>query len=283
MRIINTFISDGGEVPEYVFDCLAQARHYNKDVPIDFICADNQHFFNDLKINWIRQDSLSRGTLVSKFNRVCKFKRHGTPNTTYPSPELFWHRTAERIFYLAQHMELWSMYNVFHFENDVLLYHPLSEVKTNEKISVTPMSDFQTTFAFCHIPSHNAITELCNYFNDALWHGEDKLLRFGYDHISEMSLLNMAFRNKLVEGFPTLQDLQNKDGFIYDPGSYGQYFAGTNNGHSEGFTDPKHYIGEAIRRGYLSPKINDGKPETQFNRIFNLHIHSKNLKGFTNV
>lgn len=279
MRIVNTFISDTNEVPEYTRLSLQKAREKNPTIDIDFICLNPPPYFDELQINWIPQRELENSQILIDFNKVCDFKRHGTPKTTYPSPDLFWHRTAERIFYLQEYLSKNNLDEVFHFENDVLIYHDLNLVNTSDdKITVTDMSPTHTTFAFCYISKYKILSRLCEFFNDALSFGEQKLMTLGYDHISEMSLLNIALRNKMVESFPTL--INNSGEFIYDPGSYGQYFGGTNNGHDKGFTDPTHYIGRAISLGQIKPVLRCGLPETEKNKIFNLHIHSKNLQDF---
>lgn len=279
MRIVNTFISDDDiDVPHYTKISLQKARELNPDIEIDFICRHKQYFFDDLKINWIPQNDLGGGYLLKEFNEVCDFKRHGIPNTTYPSPKLFWHRTAERVFYLQEYLSQNKINDVIHFENDVLIYYGLDNVDKSDKISITEMSPTHTTFAFCHIPDYGSLNKLCSFFNKLLIFGEIKLQRFGYDHISEMSLLNLALRNNLVKSFPTIE---NQTGtFVYDPGSYGQYFGGTNNGHSSGFIDGTHYIGLNIKSGKLRPTIENGLPRTESNLIFNLHVHSKNLERF---
>lgn len=278
MRIVNTFISDSNNIPRYTEVSLKQARKINPDIQIDFICHSKQDYFDQLDINWINQKELHDDITLKTFNEVCDFKRHGTPNTTYPSPELFWHRTAERIFYLQAYMSNHQINDVFHFENDVIIYYPLEHADTSDKITVTNMSDTHTTFAISHIPSHSLLLNLCNFFNHALSYGERRLMLLGYDHISEMSLLNIAYRNNIVDTFPTTF---NETGtFIYDPGSYGQYFGGTNNGHSSGFIDPTHHIGKLIMCHKLHPTIENERPRTEHNMIFNLHIHSKNLERF---
>lgn len=281
MRIVNTFISDDDTpVPHYTKISLQKARELNPDIEIDFICNKKEYFFDDLNINWIPQVSLENGSILKTFNSICDFRRHGIPNTTYPSPRLFWHRTAERVFYLQEYLQQTQLQNVFHFENDVLIYYPLSyanDINTN-KISITDMSPTHTTFAFCHVPRYELMTVLCLFFIKLLMFGERKLMQFGYDHISEMSLLNMALKNELVQSFPILKN--DTGTFVYDPGSYGQYFGGTNNGHSNGFTDNTHHIGRAIRSGEIRPIIENGFPQTESNKIFNLHIHSKNLERF---
>ena len=287
MRIVNTFISDGGELPAYTQISLAQARKTNPDVTIDFICKDDQSFFKDIGVNWIPQDSLKDGTTLKEFNNLCWFKRHGTPNTTHPSPELFWHRTCERIYYLSEYVDKNRLYDVFHFENDVLLYHDLDGVPQANRISLTPMSVDQVTFAFVHVPMPALIVYLCKFLNEALAIGEEGLIqRFGFDHVSEMSLLHIANKCEMFEAFKTVPEIGEKD-FVFDPGSYGQYLGGTNNGHESGFTDPKHMIGALLRNNKIGAEFTD-KPyaigsDGIKHPIFNLHVHSKNLEGFVNV
>ena len=297
MRIVNTFISDDDEIPPYTEISLRRARASNPYTRIDFICKKNQPYFSSLGVRWVDQNSLS-SDLLTKFNEVCWFKRHGTPGTTFPSPELFWHRTAERIYYLAAYLAQERLENIFHFENDVLIYGHLDTVEVNDKITVTNMSPTHTTFAFCHIPTHQLLSELCENLNILLEHGEHQLLSLGFDHISEMSLLNLLYRKNLIESFPILPS--EATNWVFDPGSYGQYFAGTNNGHPSGFTDPTHIIGREILNGNIAPQLlaHDIKPLinnsiSSFKRkirpcvvdrqsdeeipIFSLHVHSKKL------
>ena len=56
--IVNTFISDGGPIPEYTNISLRQARHTNPDADIRFISADNQDIFDELDIKWVPQGSI---------------------------------------------------------------------------------------------------------------------------------------------------------------------------------------------------------------------------------
>ena len=284
MRIIYTYISDDEHIPEYTKYSLKKARLLNPSSQIDFICKYHQEMFNDYDINWVPQEPLSSGKMLEDFNRVCNFKRHGQPNTTHPSSHDFWHRTAERIFYLHEHASRNRLSQFFHLENDVVMFHPVvhSTIDSPDatKISVIRMSQTHTTFAFCHIPSHLELQKLCTFFIELLFHvGEEKMrIHGGYDHISEMSLLNMAIRNKIVGSFPILPNCSNR--YIYDPGSYGQYLGGTNNGHGAGFIDPTHYIGSYMMNTHETPKMVDGIPMMGSKKIFNLHIHSKNLKDF---
>ena len=80
--IINTFISDTEIVPTYTEISLRQARKLNPSLPIHFICKNKPLYFDDLNITWINQDSIN-GDLITFFNNLSWFNRHGTPQTTH--------------------------------------------------------------------------------------------------------------------------------------------------------------------------------------------------------
>jgi len=70
---------------------------------------------------------------------------------------------------------------------------------------------------------------------------------------------------------------------LFDPGSYGQFLGGTNNGHGPGFTDSEHFIGDHINQGKIKKvEFVDGCPFVDGIKLFNLHVHSKNLELFAN-
>lgn len=276
MRIVNTFISNDTLVPEYTKLSLSQARKFNPNIPIDFICLEKQSFFDDLNINWIDQASLSDGEIINQFNKVSPFKDIQVAKTKHKSPDMFWHRAAERIFYICEYMNRSKVKNVYHFENDVLIYYSLELAQKSNSILITPQTETESTFSFCYFPNSKALFKLCQYFNELLSDKNSELYNSGYSFISEMSLLNLALKNKIVEGFPILE---SQDKFIYDPGSYGQYLGGTNLNHPPGFTDPLHIVGQEIKNNKVKP-VFEGVPRTNDKLLFNLHVHSKELEKF---
>ena len=154
-------------------------------------------------------------------------------------------------------------------------------------MSLTPMSDHQATFAFVHIPVPAMLRDLCYFFNMLLKEGNDRLIEaYGFDHVSEMSLLYIAYDREVFSMFPTQPKYIEGSDWLFDPGSYGQYLGGTNNGHGSGFTDPKHFICRAISSSEIDCGF-DGVPYVTADDsrypLFNLHIHSKNLEAFANV
>lgn len=296
MRIINTFISDPGvKIPEYTIYSLQKLRGLNPDTDIDFICNTGHGFdgvFDKLNVNWINQNSLNSFYLES-FRNLSHLDKHGTPNTKYPSPPKFFHRALERIFMLHAYIEKENLNEVYHTENDVLTYYPLDQIvlrcdfPESASIYITPMGPKICTFAMCHFCDSYDLTMLCSKFLEYLWIGEKEFLKLtGSDMLNEMTMLRQATRELYINELPIVpQEIIYMDGFLFDPGSYGQYLGGTNNhDHGPGYAGDHHYIGKLINNKEIVPIFEGGKPyvisDDKKVPIFNLHIHSKNLKDF---
>lgn len=298
MQIVNTFISDSNiKVPEYTAYSLRKLREHNPTAPISFISNANHGFdkvFARYNVDWIDQNSLSSFYLDS-FRRLSDLGRHGTPNTKYPSPPKFFHRALERIFMLQAYMAKEKIREVFHTENDVLTYYPLDSFEMhcdygdNPSVYVTPMGPTISTFAFSYFYDVVAISGLCAKFLEYLWMGEPRFLELsGADMLNEMTMLNYAGRDHFWVGeFDIYHIRENMGGFLFDPGSYGQYLGGTNNhDHGPGYAGNHHYIGAKINSGDIQPywDCDLKKPMVEINEkkypLFNLHIHSKNLATF---
>lgn len=285
MRIVNTFISDDKKIPEYTICCLHRLRELNLELPIDFIASDftpYQAIFRALNINMINQKDV-QSTMVDYFNKISWFTKWGTPNTKYPSPELFFHRASERIFYLCDYIQANNYEDIFHCENDVVCYYPIKDVEQyfhSQTISITPASHKTYTMAICHIPNLRSINNICDSFIENMSLGEDYLLKhMGVDMINEMSMLYLCRTEGLVNDLPISPEENTK--FVFDPSSYGQYLGGTNNfGNEIGFTDMLHILGPRIRSGDYKVEFKNHKPYVNNKPIFNLHVHSKNLGEF---
>lgn len=283
--IINTFISDNLEleIPRYTKYSLEKIRQENPNEDILFISNTKPEYFDALKITWVPQNSVGNGSFLRQFNRLSWFNRHGTPNTSYPSPEGFWHKTCERIFYIIEFCRQNNLKQIWHFENDVLIYENLQKFQTtlNHAYAVE-MSQSQTTLAISYFPSFKELEELGIFFIEAMQRGESFLQQKVNDHISEMSLLTLALYSGVIRSFPIFPG----DEFVFDPGSYGQFLGGTNNFHGPGFIDNKHFVGRSIERNKISIKKIDSKfyvidnEKNITSKLFNLHIHSKKLENF---
>lgn len=277
--LINTFISDTNNVPEYTELSLNKARSLNNSMPIYFICKNKPEYFDDLNIQWVNQDDV-KGKLIEEFNQLSWFNRHGTPSTSYPSPQGFWHKTCERIFYLAEFAKQNKLERFIHTENDVLMYYSYKDYINNIKNNfyATVMSEKQATFSIVNIPSYIYIVDLCEFFLDLMKHGEQRLAIEFNDHVSEMSLLRYSMNSGIIDTFDILPSPDSK--FIFDPGSYGQFLGGTNNFHEPGFKDLNHYPWIFNCEVFMQDNKPIVKKDEVLSPLFNLHIHSKNLRKF---
>lgn len=299
MQIIQTFISDSGvKIPEYTIYSLQKLRENNPFTPISFISNTGHGFdnvFKKYKVDWVDQNSLD-SFYLDAFRRLSDLERHGTPNTKYPSPPKFFHRALERIFMLQAYMaEEWA-HEVVHTENDVLTYYPLDSIQINcsypesPNIYITPMGSKVSTFAFSYFYDLNGINEVCCKFLEYLWMGESKFLEMSQsDMLNEMTMLGRAQIDSFnsIGRFDIDKLCENMNGFLFDPGSYGQYLGGTNNhDHGPGYAGDHHFIGAGINNGSIQPYWDKEKRKPfvkildQIYPLFNLHVHSKNLKDF---
>lgn len=281
--IINTFISDSDIVPAYTAISLKKARDLNTDLPIHFICKKKQSYFDKLGIQWVDQAKYSDHPLVQEFNKLSWFQRHGTPRTTYPSPDGFWHKTCERVFYLAAYADAHNLKTFLHTENDVIMFYSFTTLMKDigpSEFLATIMSDKQATFAVMYCPVHEYLTNLCKYMLDIMRLGEVEIKqRYGLDHVSEMSLLRIAMSFGVVDTFKIIPDVE-QGALCFDPGSYGQFLGGTNNGHNEGFKDFDHYAWKNNCEVFMIKGLPYVKHDGVSNPLFNLHVHSKRLELF---
>ena len=282
--IILTFCArDGIKIPQYTYYCLSSLRKYNPSEQIVFISNRDNGFgtgFRNLGIENICMSEIQSEQL-SLFQNVSNLRRHGTPNTKYPSPPEFFYRAMERIYYLHAFMAQYSVSNAIHLENDVLVYDSMKNAGMDPCCSyVTPLGDSVSTFAFCQF-NLSALTRLCEFMTEVSAMNESDFMGLtGSDMFNEMSALSYFVKTHegTIENLPTIC---NNGGYIFDPGSWGQFLGGTNNEHGAGWYGQHHFIGRHIHANpLLAPKMIDGKPYSGDNPIFNLHIHSKNLRDF---
>lgn len=293
--IILTFCSDEGiKIPQYTYYCIKALRHYNPYMPIHFLSRPNHGFekvFKDLNVEWFDYSDYSTNELES-FRATCDLKKHGTPNTKYPSPPNFFYGAMERMFVIQAHQEKYCINNFFHLENDVLVYYPM-ECFPIDKSKIEARCPFLTqgsmTLAISNFNGYS-LRSINNKILEYIKMGEIGFCRkYNADMFNEMTCLYAAYRDlSNIRPLRTLPDDQRlSSDTLFDPGSYGQYLGGTNNDHGPGWAGEHHLIGRYIKDKTIKVGIVCRKPVVQSfgktSNLFNLHIHSKNLKDFIDV
>lgn len=298
MQLILTHVNS--PLPSYVYYNFRQLREWNPNINISIIChlslvtEENLEWCNKYDIGLIDYENYIDDK-IKHFLDISWYDAWGIPNTKYPSPPKFVQGTTERLYVLESYCRHHQLNDIFHIENDVLLYCDLNEIlikckNTYKKMTITPMADKDHTFAFVYLPIHTELTKFIDYNTEQLEKGDQKLKQeFGMDMVHEMSIVK-AYKDTLdgVDFFPILPEGPYSIHFdtfnsLFDPASWGQYICGTNNPHGPGYAGSHHIIGrEIITRKYKACmcKINDRVVPTINDKYLlnNLHVHSKQLE-----
>ena len=267
-----------GNTPDYLNTSFSQSTKYASSV---------QLISGELSNNY-----LSRNENNKIFNQISFLNKYGLGN--------FWSVTLQRLFILEQYMLENNKFNIFHIENDVLIYENPEIFVDNfkkiyrDKLIINPLTNHLSTAAYIFIPSYKSIKRVNDKLIEYLSLGEQKLIELtGEEMINEMVLLKLIERTTdfidYLPAFPSDKVDYNfyyeVFGYYFDPASWGQFLDGTPN-HPPGFVDKRHYIGQEImKNGYKidlikgRPYIIDDKYKMKY-KLANLHIHSKNLHKF---
>jgi len=198
-------------------------------------------------------------------------------------PDPLWHTSLMRIFYINSFLQLKGE-PIIHFDNDVLIYEPFEKISSSltKGIYITPHRDNEYTFGYSHISDADKFNELSIKIHDTIMSGEANVKRaLGEAH--EMRLLGHCGANIITDlpVYPSLGDISN---YIFDPSSYGQYIGGSPNSESPGAIHKHQIVGNMLSINSSDSIHFDKKPyiihDNKQYEIFNLHIHSKNLKKF---
>ena len=287
----------GSAVPEYVETCIRQLQHTNPDITIDLI-ADYNHgnnFIEDTKlacVNVIPIQELESDHVVKRFRELSWFKAWGKPNTHYPSPDNFVQGTSERLFLLAAYLKESNIKNVWHIENDNLIYNKFEIIEhhlSTDKITCCYMNNKHTVWNLVFIPDPSLLYTAMEWYAYMLSKGNEWLCKtYDLEMAHEMTIMRQY---EDLSFFPSLPIQEGTiEGYYFDPASYGQYIGGTNNGHPPGFRDTvNHDIGRSFGTLWTDAYFNEEmkrpfvvSPDTEKLQhiknaypLFNLHVHNK--------
>lgn len=296
------FVHIGDVLPQYLKTSLTQTRAFNKDCPIILVAneiAFKNVDFSDLDITQITCESLIITSEHQKFRNRSKLNDRWRKG--------FWRYTSERFLYLHDLMTQFEMENVFHLENDVMLYVDLAVLlpvfKTKYKgIAATFDHDRRCIPGFLYIKDPKIMLKLAKYFEEQTHLNDiDTLVQFrkeyGKDSIDNLPVIMEEYTKEHSLGsfkYPAKDKrkyCQNIEffGSIFDAAAIGQYLGGKD---PENGSSGPGFINEACA---FNPSLlsyewlldDEGRkvPFAQYAkkkfRINNLHIHSKKLSNFT--
>ena len=332
------YVHIGKVLPECFLDTIYQSilTNYNK-VKI-YILVDDE-LINDLKDSvlklnkiYLKSDTEINFDLQFTFikNSLLERHLHNQSTTLYALYtkyintlqrfELnfrsnFWISTSKRFYYILALIDIFDLKDVFHIENDIMLYEDLNKVYKSlsdvTKMNVVKDSHSRVIPSIIFIPDYNSLLNLVTFMSDTL----DRSSEF----INDMTLLGNYTNTKdglnSVNTFNIFPKKEMK--YVFDGAAIGQYLEGVDIKNLKGLPDDTESQQYKIikfnnpSRGFIN-ETSDYKPNTSIfyyklchvshlkvpmyvllvgpkegdnyhSIVSNIHIHSKQLYKFNSL
>ena len=239
----------GKELPKFLEYTFRQIRLFNPDITIYFL-TDWEHLNNEVFTKYnvlpVLKDTYHSDKII-ELESVYNHKSYD-----------FWTITMTRLIYIENFLQAYKLKNVYHFENDVLLYYDLRlyhRLFTNlyKTLSITTGGPDKSMTGFLFIKTWRALAAMTQFFIDILHkHGvKGTMLMYGMDMVNEMTLMRAYGRDKpYLSNLPILpygefSNYYDRFDSVFDPASWGQFVGGTTNG-IPGAKPKDHYIGQEL-------------------------------------
>jgi hypothetical protein len=295
------FVHIGKDLPSHIKHSIAQARLFNPDSPM-FLLANEEALSKDqvyLDITTIAIESLKRSKNHKKYG--VKAKTSG-----------FWRYTLERFLVLDDFIQQYEKSDVFHIENDVMIYFNLKsklEVfrdKYSNMVATVFDCDERSVPSFVYVATPEASSKLSEFiaarahvdttdmetlslFKDANYGSRGHLPILIPTYADDYPMTNI-FKQTAKDSRPFHNCLDHLQ-MIFDAAALGQFLGGIDPilGHSKA-----GFLGEAsvflpMYFRFSWEKDDEGRwiPYISYKDvkypIANLHIHSKALGRFSSV
>lgn len=295
----------GNNLPEYIFDCVFQIILVSPKSKIYIILNDiliNQfkHRFLNLNVNlYLLFDyDYDNITYISSesLNVPQKYlEAHDKFSSMQSFRDKFWISTTTRFFYIESFMKKYDITNIFHIENDVMLYEDLSILKLKDSLHMLKDSPNRIIPSLIYIPNSDIIQLLNTHIV--------KTLQSSSKFLNDMELLCTFTEN--VCYFPT--GIHNNEKYVIDGAAIGQYLGGIDPRNIPAYSVPSNIIQITYNnptKGFINETSDLKMNKCSITRkmknnnntiiplyfyhlndapIYNLHIHSKQLYQFSSI
>jgi hypothetical protein len=332
-KIINlVLIHVGKTLPDYIYDCVYQClliNHYSckiyiiiddsvinefktKLLEFDFDLYTKDKFYYNNVIQVVSLSILEREidenfekyktVINNKYQNISEFR------------DGFWISTSSRFYYISQLMQLFKLSNVFHIENDIMMYESFSnlykyiqqefDLTEINKICMIKDSPNRVIPSLLFFPNIYSISNLTYFMTNTFKNSEN--------FVNDMNLLG-SFSEQI--NLPIDIVYSSKTNIIFDGAALGQYLGGVDfknipnsnnllvqfNNPTRGFVNETsivkpnkfNFINRKVIIDHINipitiplctnPEINNIYNKIILNRIANLHIHSKQLNEFSSI
>ncbi len=299
------FVHIGPTLPDYLPIAIAQARLFNRECPIYLIgnkkAFQSALFSLDENVQCVYCETLKSSKSHETFREKSKLSRH-----VWQGFVMF---ASERFFYLEELIRQYALEDVFHLENDVMLYadlkHLLPTFHTHYagKIGATFDNESRCVPGFVYISELKPLTQLVLFMAEKAKAGKNDMEilhafkitcnRLYIDHLP-IVMPEYGYPLKNALGASTKHQERFSQHFtefqsIFDAAALGQYLGGVSPRNTAqptpGFINEGCLFNPSVfsydwkrdAEDRLVPFILYQEAEYPIN---NLHIHSKNLTPF---
>ena len=284
----------------------------NKLLEFDFnlYTKDNFYYNNLLQViplsilenNYDEKFEEYKTAITNKYQNLSEFR------------DGFWISTTSRFYYISQLMQLFKLSNVFHIENDIMMYESFNnlykyiqqefDLKEINEICMIKDSPNRVIPSLLFFPNIYSISKLIYFMTNTFKNSKN--------FVNDMNLLG-TFSDQINLPIDITHD--SKTNIIFDGAALGQYLGGVDfknipnssdllvqfNNPTKGFINETSiikpnkftFINRKVIFDHINipitiplctnPKINDIYNKIVLNRIANLHIHSKQLNEFSSI
>lgn len=285
MNITIVFIHLGGTIPRYLSRNLKRTKDLFPENKIVLITNSKQKINYDVT-NFHYSEDADTELLFAEIER----------NVNMGFRNGYWKFTLQRLFALAAYHSCNQDEKVLHVESDVILMPniPLDKLRDNSKLSWMRVSPDHDIAALIYSPNYLEIKWMVDcigkeVLNDYTLSDMRVMSRISHKHPTRVLLLPTLTRKSLRSIFPVDNYVLENEESLYQFGGYfdalgiGVWNFGLDPRHNYGFTkyfqdfsdyflDPSKVLLTYSNENYLV--------DQQFNSIFSIHVHSKNLKLF---
>jgi hypothetical protein len=285
--------------PEYIFNNLKQARRFY-DGNIFVVVPYKVKQENSLRL-YNYGCSITIAEDLKDHPKNVLFEQS---SFDYLLTDGYWKYALQRFFYLEAVTEMFSLTNVVHVENDVIIYRNLFELEAPleklypKAVAVNPVGPKDGAGAFIYSHSLEGLSRLNDLHIESVKRGVEALKEdLGLDFITDMGFFRWFHdvHPNIVQYLPLFPEgdfSENSTALdsIFDGASWGQYIGGTPS-QGPGVMFEHHWVGQALRaskyqttwktdlKGRRIPYV-VSKATGKEIRLGNLHIHCKRIPEF---
>ncbi len=278
-----------GKIPEYLNDCISQIKKTQKKSKIFLLVNKDSGYVNkNCKIIFVEN-------LIKSNEHVVFIKKSKLAKDSYR--DFFWKHSIERLYYIDNFLNKTNLKNIFHIENDVLLFQNLSlllsKIKNYNFACVRDGID-RVIGSFIYIKNKKVSKKIVQISNKYLNQNDMKILSHLDNKIANSINLPLGEDLNFIRKSKSYKTIK-KIPFIFDAAAIGQYIDGPHRrkfinrilpGIKSFFEKNDGFINTETNLKIFNWKIKwkNKRPYKEENfkliPIANLHIHSKNLKKF---